>query len=51
MFVFPVDPQAQLPDVFRQHARLAESPAGLAPDAIEAGREQWLQAWTELMLR
>lgn len=51
MFVFPVNPAAELPELFAEYALLAENPAALAPDEIEANREEWIQAWTELVLR
>jgi thiamine transport system substrate-binding protein len=51
MFVFPVNPDAQLPDVFQRFAKLADQPATLTPAEIGAGRDKWLQAWTELMLK
>jgi thiamine transport system substrate-binding protein len=51
MFVFPVNPEARLPDVFVKHARIADQPVYLPPETIAAKREQWIQAWTETVLR
>jgi thiamine transport system substrate-binding protein len=51
MFVFPANQTAQLPDVFVQYAELAPNPATLPPDEIAAKREDWLNAWTETVLR
>jgi thiamine transport system substrate-binding protein len=51
MFVFPVNPEARLPEVFRRHAAVAERPATVAPEAIEAKRDQWIEAWTTAVLR
>lgn len=51
MFVYPVNSQAQLPEVFVQHSVTAEKPATLTPEAIATGREEWLQAWTQTVLR
>lgn len=51
MYVFPVNPAAALPPVFEEHAAVAENPATLSPDEIEAGRAEWIQAWTETALR
>ncbi len=51
MFVFPANQTAVLPPVFTQHARIAEHPARVAPDAIEQNREAWLEAWTTTVLR
>lgn len=51
MFVFPVNPQAQLPDAFVKYAQIPEQPARLDPAQIAANREKWIQAWSELMLK
>jgi thiamine transport system substrate-binding protein len=51
MFVFPANEKADLPDVFVAYAEIPEQPAYVAPDAIEANREKWIEAWTEVMLR
>jgi thiamine transport system substrate-binding protein len=51
MFVYPVNPNAALPDVFTQYAQIPEQPATLAPDVIAAKRDQWIQAWTEVVLK
>jgi thiamine transport system substrate-binding protein len=51
MFVFPVNPQAKLPQVFIQHAQTPKTPATLAPDDIARNREMWIQKWTETVLR
>ncbi len=51
MWVFPADSTIQLPDVFIKYTRKAENPVMLTPEAIEAGRERWLEAWTEIVLR
>jgi thiamine transport system substrate-binding protein len=51
MFVYPASPDAELPDVFRQFADVPEQPATMAPEQIEAGREGWIEAWTEIVLR
>jgi thiamine transport system substrate-binding protein len=50
MAVYPVDPQAVLPEAFIRFAPLPEQPAVLAPDAITAHREEWMEAWKEIML-
>ncbi|PID74259.1 MAG: thiamine ABC transporter substrate-binding protein [Desulfobacterales bacterium] len=65
MFVFPVNKTAQLPDVFKKHAILAEETlpdvfkkhailaeetAVVDPATIEQNREAWLAAWSNLML-
>ena len=51
MFVFPVNREATLPPVFAKHAVVADAPAVVDPAAIEANREQWLEAWTDTVLR
>ncbi|MBK9122073.1 MAG: thiamine ABC transporter substrate-binding protein [Chloroflexi bacterium] len=51
MFVFPVSPDAELPDVFVEYAVIPENPASIAPDLIEEKREEWIQTWTEIVLR
>jgi thiamine transport system substrate-binding protein len=51
MFVFPVNQKAQLPEVFVKHAEVAPNPVTLPPDEIAAKREEWINAWTETVLR
>jgi thiamine transport system substrate-binding protein len=51
MFVFPVNPDAALPDEFVQYAQIPDQPAELDPADIAANRESWIQAWTETALR
>ena len=51
MFVFPANSQAVLPDVFVRFAEMPENPATVAPEAIEANREPWVQAWVQSVLR
>jgi thiamine transport system substrate-binding protein len=51
MFVFPVNPEANLPQEFIDYAQIPDSPAELDPDVIAANREQWIQAWDEVVLR
>lgn len=51
MFVFPVNPDAELPDVFVEYAVVPENPVSIAPDEIEEKREDWIQTWTEIVLR
>ena len=50
MFVFPANAQAKLPEVFVKHARQAETPTLVAPEAIDARREAWIARWTQLMV-
>jgi len=50
-FVYPVNPDAKLPEVFVKHSRIAERPANLAPDVIAASRDRWIDEWTEVVLK
>jgi thiamine transport system substrate-binding protein len=51
MFVFPVNPNAKLPEEFQKYATIPEQTAQVSPDDIAANREKWLQEWTEAVLR
>jgi thiamine transport system substrate-binding protein len=51
MFVFPANQTAALPEVFVEFAETPEKPAFVSPEAIEANREEWIEAWTETVLR
>jgi len=51
MFMFPVNPAAELPEVFTRHAEIPDRPATVDPTAIESNREKWIEAWTDVMLR
>lgn len=51
MFVYPVNQKAELPEVFVNYSTVPENPATVPPEAIEANREQWIEAWTETVLR
>ncbi|RPJ29043.1 MAG: thiamine ABC transporter substrate-binding protein [Chloroflexi bacterium] len=51
MFVYPVNPRAALPDEFTKYAQAPEQTAALSPEEIAAHRDQWIQAWTEVVLK
>ncbi len=51
MFVFPANRKAVLPEVFRKHAKLADKPLNMDPEAIAAHRDAWIEAWTDTVLR
>jgi thiamine transport system substrate-binding protein len=52
MFVYPVNPEADLPEVFMDYsAGIPEKPILVDYADIEANREAWIQAWTETVLR
>ncbi len=50
MFVFPVNPNAALPD-FYKFAETPQHPAQVSPEMIDANRENWIKAWTQTVLR
>jgi thiamine transport system substrate-binding protein len=49
MFVYPVKPDAQLPEAFIAYIQTPDEPAYLSPDEISANRDAWIEAWTEVM--
>ena len=51
MFVFPVNRTADLPPEFVEHAVVPEAPLELAPEEIEANREEWVAEWTGIVVR
>jgi len=51
MYVFPVNPNAALDERFNQYLAFPENPVVLDPAAIDAQRETWIKAWTEIVLR
>lgn len=51
MFVYPALPDAALPDVFTSFAAVPTNVAAIDPATIDAGRERWIEEWTEIMLR
>ena len=51
MFVYPAVPATPLPDLFIQFAEAPADPVQLDPALIDANREAWIEAWTEVMLR
>jgi thiamine transport system substrate-binding protein len=51
MWVFPAVPDTPLPEVFRKYTRQAENPVRLTPLEIEKNREQWIESWTDVVLR
>jgi thiamine transport system substrate-binding protein len=51
MFVYPANRNAELPDLFVQFAEVPAHPAQVDPDAVEANREAWIEAWTDVMIR
>ena len=50
-FVYPVNPNAELPDEFVQYAQAPEQTAALTPEEITSNRDQWIQEWTDVMMQ
>ena len=50
MFVFPVNPNAQVPDLFAHYAAQATDPLTMDPQVIAANRDSWIQQWTDTVI-
>lgn len=48
MYVFPVAEDVELPEVWSRWAEVAEDPITVAPEEIEANREQWVREWADI---
>jgi thiamine transport system substrate-binding protein len=42
---------AELPPEFVKYAVVPESPLDLPPEEIEANRDEWIKAWTDIVVR
>jgi thiamine transport system substrate-binding protein len=51
MFVYPVVDDAALPAVFTENAVVPPAPLTLDPATVAANRADWVERWTDLMLR
>jgi thiamine transport system substrate-binding protein len=51
MFVYPVNPDATLPDAFVKYSQAPKQTAKLAPDVIAQKRDAWIQAWTDVAMK
>jgi thiamine transport system substrate-binding protein len=51
MYVFPVNENAKLDETFLKYLAVPEQPVYLDPELIALNRENWVQAWTEIVLR
>lgn len=51
MFVFPANPQATVPEVFSVNAAAVPSPITMDPATIAANRDEWVNEWTDVVLR
>ena len=50
MFVYPVNSKAVTPDFFK-YAEVPTLPADIDADTIDANRDEWIDAWTKVVLR
>jgi thiamine transport system substrate-binding protein len=50
-FVYPINPQAKLPEVFEKWSSAAQGLANLTPETIGKNRERWIEEWTNEVLR
>ena len=51
MFVFPANQDAHVPDEFIEFIQVPEQPASLPMEVIATERENWIEAWRQLMLQ
>jgi len=51
MFVFPVNEQAELDELFIKYLAVPENPADVNYEEIDKNRERWISEWTQLVLR
>jgi thiamine transport system substrate-binding protein len=51
MFVYPVNPNAALPEAFVKYAQAPAQPATLSPEEIAANRDRWIQEWTDAVMK
>lgn len=51
MFVYPVNPEAGLPEEFIQYNQVPETSSSLDPALIAERRDAWIQAWTDVVLK
>jgi thiamine transport system substrate-binding protein len=51
MYVYPVNPNVVLPEEFTKYAQAPEQAASLPANEIAANRDQWIQAWTDVVLK
>ena len=50
LFVFPVNKEATLPDLFTKFAVTPKNPLTLDPADIEKNRDVWLSSWRDILL-
>jgi len=51
MFVYPARSDVDVPEAFVRHALVPASPVTLDPAVIDANREDWIDEWTDIVLR
>jgi thiamine transport system substrate-binding protein len=51
MFVYPVRAGVALPEAFVKHAIVPKDPLALPAAEIDANRDRWLAAWTDIVVR
>ena len=51
MYVFPVNSTASLDKTFQKFLAVPQNPAFVSPEDIASNREDWIKAWTEVVLR
>jgi len=51
MFVFPARGSVELPAEFVEHAATPDEVFELPPDVIDANREDWIERWTDVVVR
>jgi len=51
MFVYPVNPNAMLPEEFTKYSQAPQQTATLSPDEIAANRDKWIQEWTDVVMK
>jgi thiamine transport system substrate-binding protein len=50
-FVDPVNPEAEIPELYSRYAVVPETSLSLDPTVIEAERSDWIDQWTTIVLR
>jgi thiamine transport system substrate-binding protein len=51
MFVFPANDEADLPVEFLEYTVVTRNPLGIDPATIDANREDWIDEWTNIVIR
>jgi thiamine transport system substrate-binding protein len=51
LYVYPANRNTELPAAFTEEVTLPDASASIDPATIAAGRDRWIDAWTETVLR